>query len=271
MIAAATVHAPYLTGWPDRAQKPDLAATMDGFARLSEAYGAAEIDTLVVVTSEHIVNLSPKMAPPFMIGCGDRHPVFPERHFNLPVEDIKGDAAFAKALTRGFYDAGFEPAHSTELVLDHGTIVPLHLMKLAEAVSVIPIVVNSIFAPLPSLARCAQFGRTLGKLIDELGGSRRIGLLATGGLSHSVGTPGVFDVDRDLDRWILESLLAGDVEAVCEIADAELDAAGNGTHEIRNWIVVAAASQPRRPVTITNIPFAEGWNMGVHQLLWEGV
>lgn len=271
MIAAATVHAPYLTGWPDRAHEADLATTMNGFARLSAAYRADRIDTLVVITSEHIVNLSPRMAPPFVVGCGDVHPVFPEPHFNLPIDEVKGDAVFAQALVRGLYHAGFEPAHSSEMRLDHGTIVPLHLMGLPKDVSIIPIVINSIFAPLPTLARCAAFGRALGALVKELGGNRRIGLMATGGLSHSVGTPGVYDVDRELDRRILDSFLSGDVEAVCDIADTQLDAAGNGTHEIRNWIVVAAAVQPLKPVTITNIPFAEGWNMGVHQLLWEAV
>jgi hypothetical protein len=28
---------------------------------------------------------------------------------------------------------------------------------------------------------------------------------------------------------------------VCDITDAEMDARGNGTHEIRNWIAVAGA------------------------------
>ena len=29
--------------------------------------------------------------------------------------------------------------------------------------------------------------------------------------------------------------------ALCDITDAEMDAAGNGTHEIRNWVAVAGA------------------------------
>jgi hypothetical protein len=44
---------------------------------------------------------------------------------------------------------------------------------------------------------------------------------------------------------------------------------GNGTHEIRNWIVTAAAVAPARPVVLSNVAFAPGWNSGIHQLMWN--
>ena len=66
-----------------------------------------------------------------------------------------------------------------------------------------------------------------------------------------------------------DALARGDLEAACAFPDAVLDAAGNGTHEIRNWIAAAAAVAPRRPHVVTSIPYAPGWDSGVHQLLWE--
>ncbi len=83
MLAAATVHFPYMTMWPERASAEHRSATAAGFARIGRAFSDAGIDTIIAVTSEHIVNLQPRLAPPFTIGLGDSHPAFPEPQFNL--------------------------------------------------------------------------------------------------------------------------------------------------------------------------------------------
>src|SRR5262249_60168217 len=69
---------------------------------------------------------------------------------------------------------------------------------------------------------------------------RRGALLGTGGLSHAVGTPDMGRVDIAFETRLLD-LLCANSPAVCDITDAEMDAAGNGTHEIRNWVAVAGA------------------------------
>ena len=46
--------------------------------------------------------------------------------------------------------------------------------------------------------------------------------------------------------------------APCGHSDARLDASGNGTHEIRNWVAVAGAMHPARPRVVTGIPFVPG-------------
>jgi hypothetical protein len=53
--------------------------------------------------------------------------------------------------------------------------------------------------------------------------------------------------------------------ALCDITDAEMDAAGNGTHEIRNWVAVAGAVAGNKGEVIMyeNIP---GCGCGMMQL-----
>jgi aromatic ring-opening dioxygenase catalytic subunit (LigB family) len=269
VIAAATVHAPYITGWPERAEAGHREQTMAGFATLGRAFRAAGVATLVVVSSEHIVNLQPRLAPAFVIGVADRYKRFPEPHFKLPPGSIRGDAVLADELVNGLYRNGFEPAHSSELVLDHGTTLPLELMNLTNDISIVPLIINSLFPPLPTLQRCRELGAQLAALLDGSNSSRSVGLLATGGLSHSVGTPGVDRVDRDFDERFIRMMLEGDLEALARISDAELNVAGNGTHEVRNWIAVAAAAHRQRPAVVTGIPYAPGWNTGIHQMLWS--
>jgi hypothetical protein len=62
--------------------------------------------------------------------------------------------------------------------------------------------------------------------------------LGTGGLSHAVGTPDMGRVDQKFDAKFLD-LLCANSPALRDIADAEMEALGNGTHEVRNWVAVA--------------------------------
>jgi len=269
VIVAATVHFPYMTAWPERASPEHQAATLAGFQRIGDAFRQSHVDTVITFTSEHIVNLQPRMAPAFTIGVGEQHHAYPEPQFKLEPVSRCGDPALAQELVRGLYDLGFDPAHASELRLDHGTSLPLARLNIDAAVTVVPIIINSIFAPLPTLRRCSELGRAVATVLARTGLKRRVGLLATGGLSHTVGAIGMERNDPDLDAAFLSALANGDLETACGFADQRLDAAGNGTHEIRNWVAAAGAAFPRRPDVVTAIAFAPGWNSGVHQLLWE--
>jgi len=269
VLAAATVHFPTMTGWPERASDAHRAATTAGFARLGRAFADAGIETLVVFTSEHIVNLQPRLAPPFLIGVGESHEAFPEPQFKLAPLARRGDPELAEELVRGLYARGFDPAHSSELRLDHGTTLPLAQLGIGAEIRVVPIIVNSIFPPLPTLRRCRELGAAVAAAIGGSTSRRRVALLATGGISHTVGAPGMERNDPDFDAAFLGALAEGDLERACSHSDRVLDAAGNGTHEVRNWVAVASAMQPARPTVVTAIAFAPGWDTGVHQLLWE--
>jgi aromatic ring-opening dioxygenase catalytic subunit (LigB family) len=270
VLAAATVHFPYMTGSPERASDEHRAATTAGFAALARAFADGGIETIVVFTSEHIVNLQPRLAPPFLIGVGERHAAFEEPHFKLAPVARRGDSELAQALVRDLYAQGFDPAHSSELRLDHGTTLPLAQLGIGENVAIVPIIVNSIFPPLPTLARCRELGIAVAAALRRSTLGRRVALLATGGLSHTVGAPGMERNDPVFDAAFLGALAQADLDRACSHSDARLDASGNGTHEIRNWVAVAGAMHPARPRVVTGIPFAPGWDSGVHQLLWEG-
>lgn len=269
MLAAATVHFPYITAWPERAPADDREATMAGFARLGRAFVDNGVETIVAFTSEHIVNLQPRLAAPFMIGVGDSHKAFPEPHFNLEPVTRRGDPQLASELVQKLYAAGFDPAHSSELLFDHGTVLPLALMNLPPGIAIVPVVINSVFQPLPSLDRCRAFGLALKQAIAGSSLGRKVGFLATGGISHTVGDPGPERNDPAFDEQFVGAIIRGDLDVVARISNETIGAAGNGTHEIRNWVALAAAMHPQRPQVVTALPYVQGWNSGVHQLLWE--
>ena len=269
MLAAATVHFPPLTAWPERASAEHQAVALAGFAQLSQAFAEADVETIIAFTSEHIVNLQPRLAAAFLVGVGDSHAAFPEPQFKLAPVARRGDPELAEELVRALYAQGFDPSHSSELRLDHGTTLPLAQMRIAEHVAVVPIIINSIFPPLPTLQRCRQLGAAIAAAMGRSTLGRRVGILATGGLSHTVGAPGMERNDPHFDAAFLGALAEAKLDEACGHSDASLDAAGNGTHEIRNWVAAAAAAHPVRPRVVTAIPYAPGWDTGVHQLLWE--
>jgi 3-O-methylgallate 3,4-dioxygenase len=69
-------------------------------------------------------------------------------------------------------------------------------------------------------------------LIASYPGELRVGILASGGLSH-------FVVDEELDRGVIEAMRKKDLDYLAALDPKRLQA---GSSEIRSWIVTAAAA-----------------------------
>jgi hypothetical protein len=99
---------------------------------------------------------------------------------------------------------------------------------------IVPVFLNTWYPPNePTPQRCLELGRALARAIETYSQEKRIGVLASGGLSH-------FVVDESMDRQILEALQQGTPERLGQLPQERLKA---GSSEIRNWIVVAALAQ----------------------------
>jgi len=98
---------------------------------------------------------------------------------------------------------------------------------------VVPIFLNTYNPPnQPYPQRCARLGAALKDLIERYPGDIRVGLLASGGLSH-------FKVEEDLDRAVIDALHRKDIDFLARLDPRRLK---SGNSEIRNWIAVAAAA-----------------------------
>jgi len=98
---------------------------------------------------------------------------------------------------------------------------------------IVPVFLNTYNPPnQPLPRRCVRFGAALRELVASYPGDLRIGLLASGGLSH-------FVVEEALDRAVIEAMRRKDLEFLAGLDPRRLQA---GSSEIRNWIVVAAAA-----------------------------
>jgi 3-O-methylgallate 3,4-dioxygenase len=98
---------------------------------------------------------------------------------------------------------------------------------------VVPIFLNTYNPPNPPLPkRCVRLGGALKELIEAFPGDLRVGVLASGGLSH-------FVVDEALDHLVIDAIKRKDLDLLARLDPRQLKA---GSSEIRNWIVVASAA-----------------------------
>jgi Catalytic LigB subunit of aromatic ring-opening dioxygenase len=99
-------------------------------------------------------------------------------------------------------------------------------------VPVVPVFLNTYFPPnQPTPARCYRLGQAIRRAVESLPGEQRIGIVASGGLSH-------FTVDPLLDGRVIEALKARDGGALAALPREQLN---SGSSEIRNWICMAGA------------------------------
>lgn len=108
-----------------------------------------------------------------------------------------------------------------------------YLKGSTPVVPMIPVFLNTYNPPNPPTPRrCVNLGKALRELIKAYPEDIRVGLLASGGLSH-------FVTDEELDHAVIEAIRRKDTEALAKLDPRRLKA---GSSEIRNWIAVASAA-----------------------------
>jgi 3-O-methylgallate 3,4-dioxygenase len=112
-------------------------------------------------------------------------------------------------------------------------------------VPIVPVMLNTYYAPnQPTPRRCHQLGRAIRQAVEAWPSAKRVGIVASGGLSH-------FFVDEELDRHVLQILAKKDAEALTTLPAAKLE---SGNSEIRNWITAAGALEHLQMQLVDYIP-----------------
>jgi len=220
--------------------------------RLASAFHAlgkrvldAKPDVIIEVSPDHWSNFFLDNIPAVCIGVGESNEGPPEPWMkDFPHREIAGHPGLGMHIIRTALGEGFEPSVSHRLKLDHGFCIPLWRMELEKLPRIVPMIVNSIEPPLPSVRRCLEWGALLKKSIESYEEPIRVAVLATGGLSHSIGERTMGEIDEKLDRKCIE-LFSDETSKLIGFLEKKLPTAGNGTEEIRNWLVAHGAAGGR--------------------------
>lgn len=245
--AFATSHSPGITGFPERADAGQLERVSAAFAEARRRLVECRPQALVCVSVEHFTNFFLNNLPAFGIGTADGYPgpVTEEMgaFLRVPRHTYPGQRELGMRIYSYALAHDFDPALvGGDFAFDENFCVPLHHLDPSSSLPLVPIVVNAVNPPYPTPRRCYDFGAMLRAAIESQDVVDRVAVLATGGLSHWVGMPEAGNINEPFDRDFLDRLASGDRVRVTGYTDAEIDAAGNGAHEIRPWVVVAGAA-----------------------------
>ncbi len=212
--AFASSHGPLIIREWERVPAQQKTRLSGGFRELGKRLQAARPDVLVIVSPDHWSNFFLDNIPAVCLGVGEMHEGPPEPWMRaFPHQEIIGHRAFALHIAQTALTEGFEPALSHRLKLDHGFCIPLWRMELERLPRIVPIVVNSIEPPMPSLQRCYQWGALIAKAVQSFPEKLRVAVLGTGGLSHSIGEPTMGAIYEDFDRETIR-LFSSDPKAL---------------------------------------------------------
>ena len=242
-----------------------------GFDEVGRRLSACKPDVLVVVSPDHWVNFFINNLPAVCIGIGEEHDGPPEPFMKkvYPHERLKGHAGFGRHLLQTALDNDFEPALSHRLKLDHGTCIPLWRIGVSPDLPLVPILVNDLEEPMPSIRRCFAWGRLLRRAIESYAEPLRVAVLGTGGLSHSIGEPTMGWIDKKFDHECIRHFENGDEGQLDAFLTRELPRTGNGAHEMRDWVIAHGAAGSRgfelidyfpSPATLVGVGFAS-WKL----------
>jgi 3-O-methylgallate 3,4-dioxygenase len=150
--------------------------------------------------------------------------------------DYPVDAALARHLIGELIEREFDVASSDAAPAGAGeghAIGFVHKRIMQEPmVPIVPVCINTYYPPnQPTPRRCYRLGQAIRGAVEAYPGDARVGIIASGGLSH-------FVVDEALDRGFLELLRTKAAAAIEALPREKLN---SGSSEIRNWICVGGA------------------------------
>ncbi|NML44732.1 protocatechuate 3,4-dioxygenase [Ramlibacter sp. G-1-2-2] len=221
-------------------------AAMD---HLGDRIRAARLDVLLIVGDDQTELFRTTNNPAIAIYYGDtirntaREPASPSdswmksarmwRHEPERDRDYPVQSELAQWLVRQLCDRDFDIAaldglergqfegHAFQFV--HRRLLGAHELP------VIPVILNTFDPPnQPTPRRCVALGRALRELVAQWPQDLRVGVIASGGLSH-------FVVDEELDQQVIAAVRNKDSAALAGFDPKRLQA---GSSEIRNWLVV---------------------------------
>lgn len=146
------------------------------------------------------------------------------------------DARLANHLIAALIDREFDVATANALPEGEGeghAFAFVHGRIMARAaIPVVPVFLNTYYPPnQPSPRRCYRLGQAIRAAIESYPEDLRVGIVASGGLSH-------FTIDEDLDNAVIRALREKDGDALQSLPREQLK---SGSSEIRNWICAAGA------------------------------
>jgi len=224
-------------------------------ARLAESLSRAKLEVLVMVGDDQQEYLRDDNMPGFCIYWGNEAKIaghepgpstgnrslvgYSTEDRAVPIESTLG-RHLIEYLVEAEFDVGrssfLDPSRGGRARggLGHAFGYVYNRLMTDGLIPTVPIMLNTYYPPnQPTPKRCYDLGRALKNAIEAWPKKVRVGILASGGLSH-------FVVDEELDHLALEGMRQ---KSLVKLSQLPREKINSGSSEIRNWIVVAGAAE----------------------------
>jgi hypothetical protein len=255
----AVSHVPGLVAWRDVPPAEETDELYGAYDEVASRIAAAEPDVVLVVTSEHFMNFF-EVIPSFFLNIGEASTGPEENWIGVPWRKIIGAPALGRGLLDHCYTAGVDLAWGRSCLLDHATIAPLELLRLAPTTPTLVMLMNALVSPMPTHERCWEVGATVGRYLEAA--PERVVVIGAGGLSHWPGMAEAGLTSPSWDKAVLEGVGIGDWSVLRHPPSIGAETAGPGSAELRCWTVVAGCIPPRS-ADILAYGSVEAWAAGI--------
>ena len=111
----------------------------------------------------------------------------------------------------------------------------------AWPVKIVPVSINTVQHPLPSVARCLKLGRSIGRALESYEEALRVLVVGTGGLSHQLDGERAGFINKEFDQLCMEKIVS-DPDALARYSIPQLvELSGAQGVELLNWVAMRGA------------------------------
>lgn len=163
------------------------------------------IDVMILIADDHWYSYFYDHMPTFLIGTdqcegwGD---------WDLPKYRIPVEKDLASHLLHAGLTKGFDLSFSRSMKIDHGHTQIMYFLNPDLRIPVVPIAINTIAPPLPTLKRSFELGEMIKEAVVEWEKDTRVAVIGSGGLSHWVPIPKL-DSQKEQDQAMIQVMLHG--------------------------------------------------------------
>jgi aromatic ring-opening dioxygenase catalytic subunit (LigB family) len=235
-------------GVPHNPAAPEMVRKGGQGSEVKDLYGAveervrkAELDAVIVFSSDHLSTFFLDNLPMFSIGVTDRT-AGPNDGTVMPRYDVPIHEDLAAHIRLKGIESDFDLGITQEFELDHSFLVPLHFLTPAMKLPIVPVFLSGIVAPLPRSQRCYALGQSIRTAVESWPDDLRVGVIGSGSFTLDIGgDKGQSDriqsyPDPAWTKEVADCLDNADVDRLVAGATAQqLENAGNVAGEILNW------------------------------------
>jgi protocatechuate 4,5-dioxygenase beta chain len=226
-------------------QDPYWKPFFDGFPPVREWLKAVQPDVVVMIYNDHGLNFFLDKMPTFAIGAAPEYQSLDEGWGIPTMPPFQGDLDLSWHLIESLIANELDLTTCQEMVVDHAFTLPMALLWPEQKwpVRTVPVCINTVQFPLPTVKRCYSLGQSIGKAIEEWDSDARVLIIGTGGLSHQLDGKRAGFINKEFDLMFMEKLVSDPLWITRYSIEDLVELTGTQGVELLNWVIARSALQ----------------------------